>query len=47
VATSDDLLLGFYGDDFTGSTNAMEGLTRAGLRRVLFIGRPTPEQLTR
>jgi len=42
---SDGLLLGFYGDDFTGSTDAMEGLTRAGLRTVLFIGRPRPEQL--
>ncbi|MBI4579164.1 MAG: four-carbon acid sugar kinase family protein [Planctomycetes bacterium] len=43
--TPTDLLLGFYGDDFTGSTDAMEALTRAGLRTVLFIGRPRPEQL--
>jgi len=47
VSTSNDLLLGFYGDDFTGSTDAMEGLTRAGLRTVMFIGRPKPEQLAK
>ncbi|HPD29150.1 MAG TPA: four-carbon acid sugar kinase family protein [Phycisphaerae bacterium] len=45
AARPNDLLLGFYGDDFTGSTDAMEGLTRAGLRTVLFIGRPRIEQL--
>jgi uncharacterized protein YgbK (DUF1537 family) len=42
---SSDLLLGFYGDDFTGSTDAMEGLTRAGLRTVLFISPPQIDQL--
>ncbi len=47
MTTSHDLLLGFYGDDFTGSTDAMEGLTRAGLRTVMFIGRPKPEQLAK
>ena len=47
MGTSNDLLLGFYGDDFTGSTDAMEGLTRAGLRTVMFIGRPKPEQLAK
>lgn len=41
----DGLLLGFYGDDFTGSTDAMEALTRSGLRTVLFIEPPTIEQL--
>jgi 3-oxoisoapionate kinase len=45
AATPNGLLLGFYGDDFTGSTDAMEGLTRAGLRTVLFIRPPRPEQL--
>jgi len=40
--TSDDLLLGFYGDDFTGSTDAMEGLAgRACGRAVLGPPRPT------
>jgi len=47
AVASSDLLLGFYGDDFTGSTDAMEGLTRAGLRTVLFIDRPRPERLSR
>ncbi len=42
-----DLLAGFYGDDFTGSTDAMEALARTGLRTVLFIGHPRPEQVAR
>ncbi len=39
------LLLTFYGDDFTGSTDALEQLTLAGIRTVLFIEPPTPAQL--
>jgi len=39
------LLLTFYGDDFTGSTDALEQLTLAGFRTALFIAPPTPEQL--
>jgi len=39
------LLLAFYGDDFTGSTDALEFLARAGVRTVLFIEPPTPAQL--
>ncbi|HEY1789487.1 MAG TPA: four-carbon acid sugar kinase family protein [Verrucomicrobiae bacterium] len=39
------LLLTFYGDDFTGSTDAMEQLTLAGIRTVLFVEPPTPAQL--
>ncbi len=38
-------LLTFYGDDFTGSTDAMEQLTLAGLRTVLFIEPPNARQL--
>jgi uncharacterized protein YgbK (DUF1537 family) len=38
-------LLAFYGDDFTGSTDALEFLSRAGANTVLFIEPPTPEQL--
>ena len=45
--TSDNLLLAFYGDDFTGSTDAMEILERAGVRTALFIEPPTPEELAR
>jgi len=41
------LLLTFYGDDFTGSTDALEQLTLAGFRTVLFIEPPTPAQLKR
>ncbi len=39
------LLLTFYGDDFTGSTDALEQLTLAGIRTALFIQPPTPSQL--
>ncbi len=38
-----ELLMGFYGDDFTGSTDAMDALTRAGLRTVCFVTPPTQE----
>ena len=40
-----NLLLAYYGDDFTGSTDVMEALSRAGLRTVLFLQPPTPTQL--
>ena len=39
------LLLTFYGDDFAGSTDALEQLTLAGIRTALFIIPPTPAQL--
>ncbi|HTT56815.1 MAG TPA: four-carbon acid sugar kinase family protein [Opitutaceae bacterium] len=42
-----DLLLAFYGDDFTGSTDALEFLCRAGARAALFLAPPTPAQLAR
>lgn len=45
--TPDKLLLVFYGDDFTGSTDAMEILERAGIRTALFIEPPTQEDLAR
>ncbi len=41
------LLLTFYGDDFTGSTDALEQLTLAGVRAALFIAPPTRQQLSR
>jgi uncharacterized protein YgbK (DUF1537 family) len=41
------LLLAFYGDDFTGSTDAMEALARSGHRTVLFLEAPTPDMLSR
>ena len=39
------LLLTFYGDDFTGSTDALEQLSLAGIRTMLFIHPPTPAEL--
>lgn len=42
-----NLLLSFYGDDFTGSTDAMESLVRAGVETVLFVDSPTPELLAK
>ncbi len=41
------LLLTFYGDDFTGSTDALEQLTLGGIRTALFIDPPAPAQLKR
>ncbi|MDE3011061.1 MAG: four-carbon acid sugar kinase family protein [Pseudomonadota bacterium] len=40
-------LLSWYGDDLTGSTDAMEALTLAGLSSVLFLDPATPAQLRR
>jgi uncharacterized protein YgbK (DUF1537 family) len=42
-----ELLLAYYGDDFTGSTDALEALAGAGLRTVLFLEPPTPAALAR
>jgi uncharacterized protein YgbK (DUF1537 family) len=39
------ILLAFYGDDLTGSTDALEFICRAGLRTFLFLEPPTIEQL--
>lgn len=43
----DGLLLTYYGDDFTGSTDAMEAMTAAGVPTVLFLQSPTPAMLAR
>lgn len=40
-----NLLLTFYGDDFTGSTDALEGLALNGVPTALFFEPPAPEQL--
>ena len=40
-----EILLAFYGDDFTGSTDALEFISRAGAKTVLFTEPPTIEQL--
>ena len=39
--------LAFYGDDFTGSSDALEVLAFAGLECALFVKAPTPETLAR
>lgn len=41
------LLMAFYGDDFTGSTDAMESLALAGIRTILFTAPPTRDELDR
>lgn len=45
VSAPGELLLAYYGDDFTGSTDALESLTRAGLRTALFLEPPTSDRL--
>lgn len=46
MANYPDLLLAYYGDDFTGSTDALEFLSRAGIKTILFIEPPSVEQLS-
>ncbi|MBR0751048.1 four-carbon acid sugar kinase family protein [Bradyrhizobium jicamae] len=41
----DGPLIAFYGDDYTGSSAAMEALTFAGLPTILFLELPTAERL--
>jgi uncharacterized protein YgbK (DUF1537 family) len=41
----DGPLVAFYGDDFTGSSAAMEITAFAGLSTVLFLNSPAPKQL--
>ena len=41
------LLFSYYGDDFTGSTDALEALSVHGVRTVLFPGVPSESQLSR
>src|SRR5258706_4537313 len=43
----DGLLLAYYGNDFPGSTDAMEALTAAGVPTVLCLDPPTPALLQR
>ncbi len=39
--------MAYYGDDFTGSTDVLEALTRGGVEAVLFVEPPTAAQLAR
>ena len=41
--TDTDLLLTFYGDDFTGSTDALESLALNGVETILFLEPPGPD----
>jgi uncharacterized protein YgbK (DUF1537 family) len=43
----DGPLLAYYGDDFTGSTDAMEAMSAAGVPTVLFLDTPSPDMLAR
>jgi uncharacterized protein YgbK (DUF1537 family) len=47
MKNSAKLLIAFYGDDFTGSTDALEQLTNAGISTMLFIDVPTKSQLAK
>ncbi len=47
TGSASGLLLAFYGDDFTGSTDALEFLARAGVRALLFTAPPGPGLLAR
>ncbi|MFM7333288.1 MAG: four-carbon acid sugar kinase family protein [Tabrizicola sp.] len=38
-------LLAWYGDDFTGAAAVMEAMAFAGVSSVLFLDRPTPQDL--
>ena len=42
---ADGLVLTFYGDDFTGSTDVMETLEDLGLSTLLFLDPPTPDEI--
>ncbi|MEZ2132034.1 MULTISPECIES: four-carbon acid sugar kinase family protein [unclassified Sinorhizobium] len=42
-----NLLISYYGDDFTGSTDVMEALASHGVSTVLFLGIPRTEMLER
>ncbi|NMG73626.1 four-carbon acid sugar kinase family protein [Aromatoleum diolicum] len=44
---NDDLLLSYYGDDLTGSTDVMESLAMHGVPTVLFVKRPNDAQRAR
>lgn len=41
------MLLTYYGDDFTGSTDVLEALHSGGIEAVLFVTSPSSEVLTR
>ncbi|MEO1011437.1 MAG: four-carbon acid sugar kinase family protein [Bacteroidota bacterium] len=40
-----EIVLSFYGDDFTGSTDVMESLSMNGVPTALFLHPPTPKEV--
>ena len=42
---NNELFLGFYGDDFTGSTDVMETLSLNGIPTALFLNPPEPSEM--
>lgn len=47
IEKSENLLLAWYGDDFTGAAAVLEVLAFAGVQSMLFLDVPTQEQLSR
>ncbi|WP_423340277.1 four-carbon acid sugar kinase family protein [Rhizobium sp. HT1-10] len=47
MSAQNDLLLSYYGDDLTGSTDVMEALASNGVDTVLFMGEPDAALLAR
>lgn len=47
MPVNNNILLAFYGDDFTGSTDALEFICKAGAKAVLFIEPPDVEVLNK
>jgi uncharacterized protein YgbK (DUF1537 family) len=47
MSQKDKLLLAYYGDDFTGSTDALEFLTLAGVKTILFLQKPNQKDVDR
>ena len=47
MSTQPNILLAFYGDDLTGSTDALEFICCAGVKALLFLEPPTIEQLNK
>ena len=47
MTPANNIWLAYYGDDFTGSTDALEFATRAGAKAILFLDPPNADMLNR
>lgn len=47
MSKQENILLAFYGDDLTGSTDALEFICRAGARAILFLEPPSLKHLSK